>query len=270
MADRTIRDQVRRAVAAFNAGRHDEARRISENELRQRPHDAALNHLLAAILFAKGDLGAARTRVEASLAAERDKPAALLLAARIARSQQDYAAALHHLDRAIKLAPSGEALVERARTFDTAGKRDAARDAWRAVLSTDRGNREAAARLGRLLSEDGKLAEAAPLLEQAVIGDTPASAWFDLGSVRQGLHNLAGAATAYRRALEKRPDLAEAAINLGIVLQDLGEVDAAMDAYRKAYRLREATFGMIATSLTSAAHGRLWLDRDALKRLLRG
>ena len=86
----------------------------------------------------------------------------------------------------------------------------------------------------------------------------------------QGLHDLAGAATAYRRALEKRSDLAEAAINLGIVLQDLGEVDAAMDAYRKAYRLREATFGMIATSLTSAAHGRLWLDRDALKRLLRG
>src|SRR5206468_1856359 len=186
------------------------------------------------------------------------------------RSAADFDAALRHLDRAARLAPNAEALLERARTLDAAGRRDAARDAWRAVLRADRRNREAAARLGRLLSEDGKLAEAAALLEQAVTGEAPASAWFDLGFVRQGLHDLGAAATAYRRALEKRPDHAEAAVNLGIVLQDLGQVDAAMEAYRTAYRLSEATFGVIATSLTSAPHGRLWLDRAALKRLLQG
>jgi len=43
----------------------------------------------------------------------------------------------------------------------------------------------------------------------------------------------------------------------------------AMRAYRIAYRLRETTFGMIATSLSAAPHGRLWLDREALKHLLR-
>ena len=54
------------------------------------------------------------------------------------------------------------------------------------------------------------------------------------------------------------------------VLQDLGDMDAAMLAYREAYQLSDATFGMIATALTSAPCGRLWLDPEALKRLLRG
>jgi tetratricopeptide (TPR) repeat protein len=270
MTDRAIRDQVRRAVAVFNAGRHDDARRICEDGLRQAPNEAALNHLLAVILFAKGDFHAARTRVEASLAAKPDNPPARLLAGRIARSEQDYLASLGHLDRAVAMSASAEALVERARTLDAAGMRDAARDAWRAVLRVNPSSREAAARLGWLLSKDGKLVEAATMLELAVSGDAPASMWFELGLVRQDLHDLAGAAVAYRRALEKRPGHAETAVNLGIVLQDLGDMDGAMQAYRKAYSLNDATFGMIATSLTSAPHGRLWLDPDALKRVLRG
>src|SRR5258706_14128440 len=111
MTDQAIRDQVRRAVAAFNAGRHDDAERLCLEGLRRRPRDAALNHLLAAVLFAKGDVKAARARVEASLAAKADNAPALLLAGRIARSEQDYAAALSHFERAAALAPGAEVLL---------------------------------------------------------------------------------------------------------------------------------------------------------------
>jgi len=52
------------------------------------------------------------------------------------------------------------------------------------------------------------------------------------------------------------------------VLQDAGEGDAAMRAYCDAYRLRPDLFGRIAMALTSAPHGRLWLDEDALRRSL--
>jgi hypothetical protein len=45
-------------------------------------------------------------------------------------------------------------------------------------------------------------------------------------------------------------------------------MDAAIQAYRTAYQQRPATFGTIAMALTSAPHGRLWLDREALKGLL--
>jgi tetratricopeptide (TPR) repeat protein len=127
---------------------------------------------------------------------------------------------------------------------------------------------EAMARLGRLCWQDENLSEAAVLLEAAVAGDCPASAWFDLGVVRQDLGDHPGAAVAYRQALTKNPAYAEAAVNLGIVLQECGELDSAMSAYQTAYRLRPATFGTIAMALTSARNGRLWLNEEALRDLL--
>jgi tetratricopeptide (TPR) repeat protein len=117
--------------------------------------------------------------------------------------------------------------------------------------------------LRQIAFEDGDAASAAALLARATAGDAPASVWFDLGLARQDLCEYAAAATAYRKAIELKPDYAEATLNLGIVLQEAGDLDAAMGAYRDAYRLRRESFGRIAMALTSASHGRLWLDEDA-------
>ena len=62
----------------------------------------------------------------------------------------------------------------------------------------------------------------------------------------------------------------EGALNLGTVLQEAGDLESAMHAYREAYRLRPQAFGTIAMALTSAPHGRLWLDEAALRRALGG
>jgi tetratricopeptide (TPR) repeat protein len=261
-------DIVRRATAAFNAGRRDEAQQLCEQGLARVPDEAMLNHLLATVLFAKGDVRSARNHVEASLAKRPDNAAARLLAARIARAEKDFDAALSHVDSAIAIAPQRDAFVEKARALDQAGLRQLAREAWQAILKVIPAHQEAAARLGRMAWEDGEHEAAASLLERATLGEAPASAWFDLGLARQDLRNFAEAATAYRRALALKPDYAEAALNLGIVLQELGEADAAMRVYRNAYRLRPDMFGRIAMALTSASHGRLWLDEDALRRSL--
>lgn len=263
-------DIVRRATAAFNAGKPDEARRLCEQGLRRAPADPMLNHLFAAVLFSTGEAQAARGHVEASLAQRPQNAAAHLLAARIARAAKDFDGALSHLDRAIAIAPQRDAFLEKARTLDQAGLRLAAREAWRAILDVIPQHQEAAARLGRLAWEDDDHAGAATLLEGAVGGDVPASVWFDLGLVRQDLRDYRGAATAYRKALELKPDYAEAALNLGIVVQDAGDIEGAMRAYAEAYRLRPATFGAIAMALTSGSHGRLWLDEAALRRSLGG
>jgi tetratricopeptide (TPR) repeat protein len=259
-------DIIRSAVAAFNAGRHDDARKLCEQGLVRQPREPTLNHLLAAILFKQNELASARQRIEASLTANPNNAAALLLAGRIARSEMNCDAALSYLKRAAALGTNPEILLETARTLDQAG-RDS-RPAWRAVLQALPQNHEAMARLGRLCWEDGNVSEAASLLERAVAGDCPASTWFDLGVARQDLGDQGGAAKAYRQALAKNPDYAQAAVNLGIALQESGDVDAAIGAYQTAYRLRPSTFGAIAMALTSAPNGRLWLNEDALRELL--
>jgi tetratricopeptide (TPR) repeat protein len=261
-------DIVRRATAAFNSGQREQARHLCEQGLRGQPGEPMLHHLLAAVLFSQGEVQPARTHVETSLAKRPGNAAAHLLAARIARAAKDFASALSHLDRTIAIAPHRDAFLEKARTLDQAGLRPTAREAWRAILEAVPESVEAAARMGRLAWEDGDHAAAVSLLERAVKGDAPASVWFDLGLARQDLRDHDGAATAYRRALEIRPDYAEAALNLGTVLQELRDLDGAMCAYAQAYRLRPSTFGTIAMALTSAPHGRLWLDEAALRRSL--
>jgi tetratricopeptide (TPR) repeat protein len=270
MPPSTSEDIVRRATAAFNAGQPDEARKLCEKGLSQKPGDPMLSHLLAAVLFSKGETQAARTHIETSLKKRPDNAPALLLAARIARTASDFDTALTHLDRAIALAPQREAFLEKARTLDQAGLAPQAREAWRAILKIIPQHQEAAARLGRLAWEDGDHATAVSLLERAATGDAPASVWFDLGLARQDLRDYAGSAAAYRKAIEIKPDHAEAALNLGVVLQESGDMDNAMRAYAQAYRLRPSSFGTIAMALTSGSHGRLWLDEAALRRSLGG
>src|SRR5258708_26684418 len=136
-------------------GQPDEARRLCEVVLTRQPGDPMLNHLLAAVLFSKGEIQPARTHVETSLAKLPGNAPAHLLAARIARAAKDFDGALSHLDRAIAIAPQREVFLEKARTLDHAGLRLAAREAWRAILEGVPQNLEAAARLGPLAWEAG-------------------------------------------------------------------------------------------------------------------
>ena len=60
------------------------------------------------------------------------------------------------------------------------------------------------------------------------------AAWFNLGVVRMQAANPAGAVEAYRAALRLKPDMAEAAINLGTALEASGQTEAALGAWRAA------------------------------------
>ena len=266
----TAEELVRQATAAFNAARKDEAQKLCERGLARKPGEPMLSHLLAAVLFSKDETAPARLHIEASLKKRPQNAAARLLAARIARADGDFGGALAHLDRAIAISPQRDVFVEKARTLDQAGMKQQAREAWQAILKVVPQHAEAAARLGRMAWEDGDHATATAYLERATAGEVPASVWFDLGLARQDLRDHPAAAAAYRRAFELKADHAEAALNLGIVLQEGGDTDAALLAYRQAYRLRPALFGSIAMALTSAPHGRLWLDEAELRRSLGG
>jgi tetratricopeptide (TPR) repeat protein len=261
---------IRRAVGAVNSGNPEEGARLCRLGLKHRPDDPALCHLLAAVLFAQGDEAAADASLRTSLAGAPDNVPARILACRIARAKGDFPAALAHLDRIARTSPGPQLFAEMARTHEQSGNVDAACEAWRAVLRADPRSQMAAARLGHHAWKRGAFEEAETLLEQATAGDGAASAWFDLGLVRQDRRDFHGAATAFRRVLELEPNTPEAAVNLGTVLQEAGDLRAAMAAYGNAYRLRPSTFGTIAMALTSGSSGRLWIDEARLRASLAG
>ncbi|XXJ18051.1 PA2778 family cysteine peptidase [Desulfovibrio caledoniensis] len=62
-------------------------------------------------------------------------------------------------------------------------------------------------------------------------------AWIGLGNVRYTLGNAPGAATAFRKATEAKPDSGIAFNNLAFVLDELGRRDEALGAARKAVSL---------------------------------
>src|SRR5260370_23625887 len=67
---------VRRATAAFNAGRRDEARQLCEQGLARQPGEAMLSHLLASVLFSQNEISAARGHIETSIAKQPDNASA--------------------------------------------------------------------------------------------------------------------------------------------------------------------------------------------------
>src|SRR6202023_267496 len=142
----TPEETVRRATAAFNAGRRDEACQLCKEGLVRAPGEPMLSHLLAAVLFSQGEIQTARNHVETSLAKRPDNAASRLLAARFARAAGDFDGALSHLDRAIAIAPQREVFLEKARTLDQAGLRPQARQAWRGVIGGHSGNGASAGR----------------------------------------------------------------------------------------------------------------------------
>jgi tetratricopeptide (TPR) repeat protein len=62
-------------------------------------------------------------------------------------------------------------------------------------------------------------------------------AWIGLGNARYSLDNVQGAAQAFRRATEVKPDSGIAFNNLAFVLDELGRRDEALQAARKAVSL---------------------------------
>lgn len=293
------------ALAHFNAGRHAEAEAACRRLLARQEHPAAL-HLLAVLLHRRQPpqhQQEALSLIVRSLALRPRHGAALLIAGRIRRTLGDLAGAADDFQQALKLAPGaaepaflfGSTLLDLGHpsapvalryllelhpghasgwhqlglALKQQGDNGAALDAFARARALAPASGEIAFHHGLLLRETGALADAAAALRHAAdLRPADADAWYHLGLVRQDRREPGLAAEAFRHALACRPGHAEAAFNLGIALQDGGALDAAIAAYRVALRLRPSDFGRIAQALSAGAHGRLWLDLEALRAYL--
>ncbi|MGH7140715.1 MAG: FkbM family methyltransferase, partial [Pirellulales bacterium] len=91
--------------------------------------------------------------------------------------------------------------------------------------------------LGLVLYQQGRLDEALTAYRRAAeIKPDLAEAYNNIGLVDAAQHRLQDAVAAYRRALALNPSFAQAHNNLGLVQRELGQLDAAIESCREATR----------------------------------
>ena len=117
-----------------------------------------------------------------------------------------------------------EAVQPAARLFQ-AGRLEEALRSCREVLASDPDNVHALHLHGLIVSRRGELQPAIDSLEKAVrLGHLDPTLFNNLGEMYRGLGRSAEAEACYRKALELKPDYAEAGANLGMLLDASGRM----------------------------------------------
>jgi len=131
-----------------------------------------------------------------------------------------------------------QSLLDAAAAHLSAGRLQAATEAYRAVLAARLEQPLALHGLGWLAHLSGDGATAVDLLRRCLRSDpSAAGCWNNLGIVYAADGRPADAADAYRRAIALQPGFGAAHLNLGNAMRDTGRWGEAVAAYESAVRL---------------------------------
>ncbi len=230
-------------LALIEAGRPQEAIQWIEKALEIRPHYADAYNALGGARHALGDTANAVSAFERAVA----------------------------LDPQCALAQNNLGLLSKQ-----GGDPVQAEQRFRAALQADPGNGDIENNLGTVLMEQGRFDEAIDIFRSATRHDARhAAAWNNLGNallcVEQLSENFPEAEAAYRRAIELKPDLAEAYYHFATCLQQQGYIEQAFQRFSEALVLRpdytDASAGQV---MMLERLGRFQEAEDILRPLLEG
>ncbi|HYV49531.1 MAG TPA: tetratricopeptide repeat protein [Myxococcaceae bacterium] len=208
--------------------------------------------LLARALRLGGEAQEAKALLDGGISALPEDVSLRAERALLARTLNDYDAAIEHYGKAVELSPrDAEVRFNLGEALHAAGKTDEAIARYREALAIDPNLISAKVNLGKALAEKLQYAEAKELLSQAGkssagLGD--AEAHYNLGVILMREGNVPGAMTEYDRAIAADPSHARAHNNLGVALDSQGNHKKAADEFRKALKsdpaFAEATFNL--------------------------
>jgi tetratricopeptide (TPR) repeat protein len=258
------------AIREHRAGRASAAIDHYEHALRIRPNCAEAHLNLGMLWHASGDLAAARDSYETALQHAPKCRAALWNLGLILEHQGDSQAAGELYARVVALDPDYtdawfrlgytrmqvsnwagaadafsacvsrregwvEAMCNAALAHWRLGDLKRSRELFKKALAADSVSVAALRGVASLALQSGDYAEAETALERLIdLGDASAETFYNCGLAKQQTAKPAAAVTYYGLALEKRPEYAEALVNLGITYETLGEHGAATDCLRRA------------------------------------
>ena len=232
-----MKDELKAASAAAQAGRFEEAIARYRRVLAAQPDHAEATHFLGACLVQSGHpvegfalLARAVERAPGNLLYRQNFGLLLAEANELAAAETQFLRILE----AQKSSPAAHNYLGMVR--QRLGRYDEAIASYREALRLSPADTGAANNLGYCLLEAGDVEGALQSLRHALAADPRnATAHSNLGNALRTRGELAAAAQCYRRALELAPRLAAAHYNLALTLRDLGETGA-LQAARAATR----------------------------------
>ena len=187
-----------------------------------------------------GQLDVAEAGYRRVLAVMPDHPDALHLSGVVAHQTGDPETAVERIRRAIRINPD-KALYHcnLGAALEARGDGDAAMAAYEDALARQPDHPDAHNRLGTAHYKGGRFAEAAAACRRAIeIRPEFPEALNNLGAALKSLGELDDAEDAYRKAVALRPEYAVGWNNLGVVLRERGAPDEAMACHRHALSLQ--------------------------------
>ncbi len=135
--------------------------------------------------------------------------------------------------------PSKEQIINQAFKFHSQGNTPEAAKYYQLLINQGLKDHRVFSNYGAILQGLGKLEAAEKWFRKAIeLKPDYAEAHYNLGVILNDLGKIKEAELSYRKAIEINPDYAEARYNLGIILKNLGKLKEAELSYRKAIEIK--------------------------------
>ena len=180
-------------------------------------------------------------------------PEIQFLLGEVAVRQDDYAAALGYLERAIKGMPgSADAWALLGRTYQFNRRIDDAAEAYGKAVELAPQNFNYRSTYGLLLGMAGELEKGAEQLQKVVKtpGYKEEAAWVNLGWVYRNMNKPQESIAAYKKGLQINPKQEQAALGLGWAYSYTQDYDNAIAAYNHAIQINPEVAGNAYTGIS--------------------
>jgi len=263
-------EAVKRAMAAIQSRRPDEAERIVGEVLAQNSRHLGALHLLGVALMAQGRAGEAVAKLEAAARARSD-PAIETHLAMALRQTGRSAEAIEWLERATARQPAfAPAFQELGVLLFSLRRFDQAEAVLRRGLELAPAMPELSVVLGGIFLDRADRANAKLAFARALV-NAPGhpGALFGIGTALMDGGEFAPAAERFKQALACDPTYDQARLNLGLCLLELGRTEEAMECLRAAAQAAPQFYAKALKTLVTAGRSRFWLKPSAAAAMLR-
>ena len=134
---------------------------------------------------------------------------------------------------------SKEKILNQANEFALQGNVSEAAKCYKLFFKKGFSDASVSMKLAHILFKEGKLNEAEQYLQKAIeIKPDFAEAHYNLGIILKDLDKLKEAELSYRKAIEIKPDYSEAYYSLGNILRNLGKSIESNECYQRSLDLK--------------------------------